>query len=625
MITQGERRAIAVVTLLSVAMLIWAFAAAIPGWFGSVPLRDSTEFVIEKSQAAVGTPSADMHVLSVIADGRLLRSGEMRPEGDWAADWIWGGHTRGEGPASVRVPPSKRLAVQFGTHPNGPIAKLSAGEQQSEVDLAGPWARIWVDFPRPEAPYWILPAFAFALLILVMIVRPWSGRRRLASWLWIHMLIQHGLYWSTQPVAASGDTAGYFAALDAFLQGQPSYYPPGYPLLFWMCSWFTGDIGTLVTAIQHVWFLLCFHWLFKALGAAFSPAAAYATCLLGSSTFAALAVPQMAISEAIATIGIGGSLWFGWRASATGSKWPALAGGLLLGWAVLARAVPIAAALPGLLVLHFLPWRQRQLRTFALTMAATAAVPLASMLWTGAKSGDFRLSDSAPAHLYNHFVYCQRLLDENGPKTRELQSLIGEKDPRDLAHWDVSALLFRRGFTSAQCQELYAHVNREAAATATWWEHLTFVCYLTWRQILADPFLSAPDRPWMDHRVPAIEVAPVLHIDATTMKYKEAIQDVHTATWPAIAWLFVIGCVITPFLSSRRLLLPVALAPLGYLFATACVEYFLERYSVAVYPFMFCIAAVPILVAIDRANSWLARRGAVAAPPPPVGATLPIA
>jgi hypothetical protein len=603
----------------SIALLSWFAGRALPRVsVGNGPVVDWVIESVPRPEGDANRPSLFVHM--VLADGVLQRVSELQRTGSWHNYNLWASEcsTAAGPPARITVR-ARNLTLKLSGRADGCRVRIAGGALTTEVDLyRTAYDDIWVDLPEVP-PTRLGYVVALLLTALAAALRPWRGGRLLTSWLLIHLSLLHALYWASLPIAANGDTPGYFDALIQYLEhGKPTYFPPGYPLMLGACQWFTTSVGVAVTLVQHAMVVFCFHGLFVMLREGFGQTAAFAVALVGGSTWTALATPQMAMSETVATFGMGAGLYLVWSTRHHPTTWRAVCGGLAIGLATLARAVPFAAALPAAMMVTLLPWRQRRWRPLLQCATATAAVLLASVVYTGLRSGKATLSTGAPAHLYNHFVTYQRLMDESGPRTREMLTLTGRADLRGVPHWDVRPALVERGLNDDQILPLMGDVAWEAARQASLLEHLVCVLGLAWAQVLADPSPTSPTTPSIATRCLPIENCPPLPPWSGTLIVGQRLQALHIATWPAIAWLFLAGVLIIPFRANRWTLLAIAWLPLGYLLATSCVEYFLERYNIAVYPFTFVIAAIPILVIVRFASNRLARpRSGVAVSPTP--------
>ena len=88
-------------------------------------------------------------------------------------------------------------------------------------------------------------------------------------------------------------------------------------------------------------------------------------------------------------------------------------------------------------------------------------------------------------------------------------------------------------------------------------------------------------------------------------------ERIHSATWPWFCWLAVAGAPLLYVLRRRAVLFAVLWLPAGDSLATACVEYFVERYNVAVIPIVIALAPLPLVafVQVVRRRSLRSQSG----------------
>ncbi len=70
-------------------------------------------------------------------------------------------------------------------------------------------------------------------------------------------------FWAAQCIGTTNDSPGYVEAVSEFFrEGQPGYFPPGYPALLGLVGSLSGDnLGKWVTLIQHGMVVLGAVWI----------------------------------------------------------------------------------------------------------------------------------------------------------------------------------------------------------------------------------------------------------------------------------------------------------------------------------------------------------------------------
>ena len=597
----SPRPLIALLVLVSVAFLSWSIACTVGPWGWRAAAASARTATITPLGVDGAPATGAVSVSGIVVDDRFVRRSEVEVVGDWSSEdqWKLTHEAKGTGaPASIGVS-GHRLTVGLFQRGDGGRVRIGAGDEHVDVSLVGSWwAPLWVDVPTVAVPWWFAGAVFVLLAAVAGVLQPWRGGRRLLGWLALHLGVVHVVFWGSQTVGSSTDSPWYLAALDSIAAGKVNYFPPGYSLLLAICRLFGDDrLGATVTLVQHAMVVACLLGAFVMLREVLGDTLTFAACLVAGSLGPSLLAPQLAMSESLATFGMGFGVFLVWLARQRRAVWWAVVGGVLIGWGGLARVVPLAAAGPAVVLLCLLPWRERHWRSLWAAAAGGAVVVLPMVGWFWLGSGKPRLTEGVGLHLFNHFVSCQKLLDEQGPATIDVVKACGGRDLRELGHWDVTPRLREAGYDWETSLELVSKVAWEAARTAGPLQHVVFTAGLTWDNLMADAYDANMLHPWTPDRVRWIECAPVLGLHASGLQWATTLRRIHNAAWPVLSWLYIAGCVLGLLLRGRLAVVAIAWLPLGYIAATSCVEYRLHRYNAAVFPFMVVVAAVPFAVA----------------------------
>jgi hypothetical protein len=442
---------------------------------------------------------------------------------------------------------------------------------------------------NPEAPP-SLVLFVGAL-ILFAVCAWWFGPirtgRRNILWLTFFLFIIHFLFWTSQCVATLPDSPGYLQSASIFFhEGWPSYFPPGYPALLQAMGSFSGNhLGRWVTLVQHGMLVLGGVWIYLLLRRIMSDELALLGGILAGALAPSLTASQVVLSEAPTLFAMAGAFYFTVRSAETGKLLFAILAGLLTGWAGILRISPLAALLPSICIVHLLHGSKGRFRWLSITLAITAVVILIPILWCWHKSGQPKLTNSLGLHLFNRVVEEQMLLDENGPATRTLLTLLEGKDPRGVPHWEI---IKQAELSYTEAEPLFREVALEGIRKDPW-GFLVFTPHLTWNMLLTYPFVSA----WGETApvFPNLENPPPLMFTASSLEWRLTLEEIHGFLWPIICWLAIAGTFL------GLLLLP-SWIPTGYLLSTAFVERFAERYNSAVFPFVVALSMVPVAMAL---------------------------
>lgn len=426
----------------------------------------------------------------------------------------------------------------------------------------------------------------------LLLLRPWRGGAALTIWLGALVGYVHLACWLHGPVGVTTDTPYYLVSTDALVHGSPHGFPPGYGIFIYLCAAFGGAPGLCVTLVQHALMVLLAVLLHRRFRALIGEPWAFLGALLGGLAYPTMFGAAAAMSECWTCFTMAACLLLAWSGDGRGSMWRAVAAGVAAGWATLSRVVPIAALGPVLLAMALLPWRRRNWLWAAATVGIAVAIPAFAVLQNGVRSGQWKLSTIVGRHLYNHFVYQQKLLDRDGPATRELLGYLGDRDPREMGHWDVGDLVPAPTPAAALHREqLFEHVAIEAARTASLPAHLAFTWGLTWRNLSLSSVDSMAVGDWGHGLQPDLSHQGPLGdpVRAEAMQVRGAQWD--RWSWPLMSWLLLLALPCTWLLRRGRSQWLAWLWTVWiYMFASSAVEYELPRYHVAVSPMVAMLA-----------------------------------
>jgi hypothetical protein len=362
-------------------------------------------------------------------------------------------------------------------------------------------------------------------------------------------------------------------------------------------------------------------WLHLRFRAWVGESAAFLGAFVGTVAYPTMFGAQAAMSETWTCFLMAAALLLAVQEPRREGRARVLLAGLAAVWATLARMVPLAALAPVFVARGLWPWRRRRWRWVLLTAGVAALAPVALLVHNGVRSGEWRLSTKVGWHLYNHFVFEQKLLDPTGTATQELQAWIGPRDLRELHHWDATALMpaadaaqFRRR------EQLLGLVAWEAAWTVGLLDHLRFTSGLTWRNLSkpAAPTMVVGDwggglQPSLVHEAP--RPAP---LRSPVQRHRSA--ELEARIWPVLSWLFVLALPAAWLLRAGRFPWLCWLWTVwAYMFASSAIEYELPRYHVAVAPFVAMLGVGTAGLVLQRLAELLRR----AAPAPSVVAPAP--
>jgi hypothetical protein len=443
------------------------------------------------------------------------------------------------------------------------------------------------------------------------------------------LLVVHFLFWGAQCIGTTNDSPGYLDTVSLFFTfGRPFYHPPGYPAFLGLVSSISEEnLGLWVTLVQHGLAVAGAVWIYLLLQRMVPEGAALSGAILSGASAPTLTVSQIIMSEATTLFAMIGALYFTVCSIETGRLRFLVLAGVLSGWAVTLRVVPLIAVIPAIGIIYLLPPTKRGLKFTVVTLAVTLGFVALPISWCWYHSGNAALSNSVGLHLFNRVVTEQQQLDEEGPATKALIARLGGKDPRaGYQWWDIQELIERAKntdwtMTRVEPPELefllyspagfawwtiWKSIERKPAESefllrsVAWegirkdpWSFVSYTPYLAWRVLMADASTWLPY--WGDTilRYPSLENAPFLTFTASSWAWRLALEEIHKVIWPVLCWLAIGGVFLGLFFPQRNLVLALAWVPIGYLLSSASVEYFNPRFNAPIIPFVTALAMIP--------------------------------
>ena len=270
--------------------------------------------------------------------------------------------------------------------------------------------------------------------------------------------------------------------------------------------------------------------------------------------------------------------------------------------ATVTRVVPLAALAIPLALIYAVQhgFTTRTLVRTARVLLMAAAVPLLLAIGYWQRTGSFALTTSTGFHAYNRVVTEQVLIDRDGEATRRLLAIVGDRPLRGVPHWEIRQELHKRGFTYVDEERLLRDVAREGLWTAP----MAFAVHsvlMTGREYAANPMGHIPPSGDLTP-IPMFEDEPLLGLRSSTRFWRDELDKMFDVAWRILLWAPLLGIVLLPLLPRPARLTFLALlgVPVGYLFFGSLVEFFLDRYVVAVIPFILVLTPTPVAALMTR-------------------------
>ena len=216
-------------------------------------------------------------------------------------------------------------------------------------------------------------------------------------------------------------------------------------------------------------------------------------------------------------------------------------------------------------------------------------------------------------HLFNRVVMEQKQLDEDGPATKTLTTLLGGKDLRaGDGWWNIQELV---RLEDRQFELLLRRVAWEGIRKDPW--HMSaYTPYLAWKVLMADASSWLPYWGDTSQRYPSLEHAPLLTFTASSWEWRLTLEEIHKTSWNVLCWLAIAGVFLGLALPQHNLALALAWVPIGYLLSSVSVEYFNPRFNAPIIPFVSALAMIPLasLLRLFESNRCAAHQPAPGGP-----------
>lgn len=540
----------------------------------------------------------------LIVDGRLLRSEKVEPRDSWSVVPDRQGsdlahrllYESDSDPSRLAVPGRHVVVFLRADRWTGTIRLSRNGEGEAQAEQVGgeETERLLVmEYPKSSAS----PRAFLGVLLFGAVCAWWFGPVRPARshllWLTFMLTIVHGLFWVSQCVGTNNDSPEYMEAIPLFfVEGKPSYFPPGYPLLLGFLQALAGEqLGRWISLVQHGLVIVAVSWLYLLGRRIVSDELALCGGVLAGIVPTSLTTAQAVMSESPTLFAMVGALYFAVRSAETGRTRDALISGLLMGWAGVLRVVPLVALFPAIVATYFMGAVERRVRRAAVTWTAAGVVILVPILWCGVLSGQPTLAVSQGFHLFNRVVMEQGLWDAQGRSTQRLLALREGEELLGKTWWDVRYDGGVQDLNDEDAERLFREVSFEGIRKDPW-GYLTYTPDLAWRMYLARPDWIPAWGDTIDVEPPLESPAPMT-VTATSLGWRQGLERFQQQVWPMVCWMAVVGFCVGLWSRQRLLVLALAWIPAGYLLGSASVEFFSKRYNSAVAPFVVLLALLP--------------------------------
>ncbi len=453
----------------------------------------------------------------------------------------------------------------------------------------------FLEYPPARIDLRVFPLFLLFFLGLLVSFRPWKTLKRRILFLGAFLASVHLAVWLASPIGAFNDSPWYFRTFPLFLSKEPIYFPPGYPAFIRLATLIPFlPPGLSLTLVQHALFTAAAVILFLLFRTFLSETGAFAAALFAALLPSSLYFPQCVLSENLAFLGILGFVWFlskGFRAGRTPLF---VLAGFLGGWAVTARVSPLGSLFLFTLVLLFgAGFTKERVAKSGLALGTLLLVVFVPMFWSLLRKGRFELTASTGLHLYNGVVKQQGILDPGAPCTRKLLELTGMPHPEEHFHWEIAAVLKKKGLDTLRINDLLKGVALESIRSSPG-RYLLGSLAQAWKQVNMPVGGDIPIWPQNTEPDDRIETCPPLVPSSRGFQARRTLFDAAEGLWPWLICAFLAGAVLSLFRRERTYPLGFFLIVAGYIGIQAMVEILTPRYSMCAVPFLAGLAFLPL-------------------------------
>jgi 4-amino-4-deoxy-L-arabinose transferase-like glycosyltransferase len=585
----------------SVLALALAVRLLAPGARPATP--EPGVYTVSVHQDTAGSAPGESHlqITALIVDGRLARAESLGDRDDWRVidspaeelpsklqyvGPVGGAALTFHGRRFVMVVDAEGWSGQLRVERNGQRVAAQTFSLRS-AHTPG----VVLEYPGTSSSL-LLFFFGAALAIFTALAR-WcmSLRRERSTWAWavVYLIALHLVFWASQCIGVTGDSAGYLGSVGDLRSGEASYFPPGYPALFAVVGRLSADgLGGWMALLQHAMAVIVSLWTLSLLRRVVPDSLALLGAVTVGSLDVVLGMSQTVMSEVPTMFAMAGALYYATCAEETGHWRPAVGSGLLLGWAATLRVVPVAALVPAIAVC-FLPATSKNLRLAGAIVVTAALVVLTPMTWFWYHTGSPALATSTGLHLFDRVVTEQHALDRRGPATQELIRRLQPDSPLDMAHWTIREHAGMKDLDYRDAERLLGRVAVEGIRAAPW-DYAVLTLKLASRELLT----PAPDVPWaaMPEVAPRLETPPPVPFTATGLHWRWDLRTISSRLWPFLCAAAAAGVLLGLRHPRRRLVAAIAWVPVGYLLSTASLDLFQSRHSMPGVPFVVMLAMV---------------------------------
>jgi hypothetical protein len=613
------------ITLITVLWLACAVRNSLSYLFGHTEERHAAFRLQAIGNQDFGSMDqrSDLLVRALIVDGQRLRWDSVDRTNNWETiDYGRAGdpcfiYRDSSEPAILSFQGNNALIVLEPDQWSGKVIFERDGKEVRSLELPYPGQirHSAQEYPivleSPAAP----PSTALFIgaLIIFLGCAVWFGpitrARGSVPWLIFFLFVAHILFWASNCVATTGDSSGYVNVLPLLLQGIPSYFPPGYPAFLGLVGAVSGEsLGRFVTLTQHVMAVFAGWWIYLFLRRITPESLALLGGILAAAMPCSLTAPQTVMTETPTLFALVGAFYFALRAMESERSLFSIPAGVLAGWAVTLRLAPLAGLFPSICLMYMLRPKRGVLRQICITFIVAAMVVSLPILWCWYKTGQASLSNSLGFHLFDRVVWEQRLLDYDGPATRNLLTILNGKDPRGIPSWEIREYEGLRELDYIEQEALLREVSFEAIRKYPR-DYLKYTLLLACTDLVGDSTHSIYAWGETLSAQPRLENPPLLRFAASDVRWRLTMDEIQRFLWPILCCTAIVGAFGGLFFQQRLLILALSCVPAGYLLSSACVEAFVPRFNLAVVPFIVALSVAPISAVLNPMSARRAVNG----------------